>query len=626
MIHIDPAQSRVQMTSELSGMQQFLLLCRMLKFARPIWDKILLRALVLQFYALAALLPFVINAYLIDEVLLRGTSWDLAGWVAVYMGAVALQWGLHFIAQSTLEYLLNRVGMDLRWRYYGHLQNLSLRFYGTRPVGEHMFRCVDDIQTVTPQMAAGDSPSLQLINHPLDRNSTSNGTVWIVAQMINDVLFPFQQFALYGLLLASVSPYTLLIALVYLVVLFAGRQWWTTRMRNWDFKARAHGQGLNAILREALTATTLTQACGRERTVRRWFGAKLLDLAGATFRRDVASVSDTVYTECCGRFFLLLLVIAVGLGVIDQTMTVGDYYVLVNVFPLMVGPILALIQCFQFARLQLVPAERMLGTLDSQPDVADKPGASALEATEGHVKLESVSFAYDDEPVLRDVSIEAHPGEKIALVGRSGSGKSTIAKLVLRLYDVDEGRITIDGVDVSDVTQESLRRSIGAVMQDTFLFAASLRDNILYARPEASEEEMLRAARLARVDEFVESLPNGYDTVLSEGGNLSGGQRQRVCLARVLLRGARILILDEATSALDPLSENTIVSAVDSAFGASTRIVIAHNLAAIADADRVYVLDKGRVVETGKHDDLMAARGFYYRLWAREEEEKGRGS
>jgi len=194
-----------------------------------------------------------------------------------------------------------------------------------------------------------------------------------------------------------------------------------------------------------------------------------------------------------------------------------------------------------------------------------------------------------------------------------------VAKLVLRLYDADEGRVTIDGVDVGDVTQDSLRNAIGAVMQDTFLFAATLRENILYARPGASEEEMLRAARLARVDEFLDSLSDGYDTMLSEGGNLSGGQRQRVCLARVLLRGARVMILDEATSALDPLSEHGVTSAVDDAFGTCTRIMIAHNLATIADADRIYVLDKGRVVETGQHGDLMDKKGFYYRLWSKGE-------
>lgn len=596
MIQIEPAHSPVQMTSELSGKQQFLLLCRILKFAIPLWDKLLLRTLLLQFSALAGILPIVIGAFLVDELFLSGTSWELVRYVGLLMAASTFQQSLNFMSQSTLDYLVCRVGMDMKWRYYDHLQTLSMRFYGTRPVGEHMFRSVDDI----------------------------DGCVWLIAQMVNDILYPLQQFAAWGLLLTSVSPWMVLVAAVYVSVLFFGRQWFVTRMRNWDFRIRAYGQSLNAILRENLKATLLTQACGRERTARRWFGAKLLELARATFKREVLGVWDTVFMESCRAFFLLFITVPVGLSVIRQSMTLGDYYIVVAVFPALTVPVLSLIQTFQFARLQLVPAERMLGTLDLLPDIADKPGAGAMTVPEGHVKLESVSFAYDSEPVLRDVSIEARPGEKVALVGQSGSGKSTIAKLVLRLYDVAEGQVTIDGVNVADVTQDSLRNAIGAVMQDTFLFAATLRDNILYARPSASEEEMLRAANLARVDEFVDSLSDGYDTVLSEGGNLSGGQRQRVCLARVLLRGARLLILDEATSALDPLSEHGVASAVDDAFSTCTRIVIAHNLAAIADADRIYVLDKGRVVEEGRHDDLMANKEFYYRLWVDEEAESQR--
>ena len=296
-------------------------------------------------------------------------------------------------------------------------------------------------------------------------------------------------------------------------------------------------------------------------------------------------------------------------------MTIGDYYIVLAVFPALTNPIKGLINVIQTARLQLVPAERMLNTLETPVDIVDSSNATKIISPKGHIKMDSINFSYEKILTIDNVSIEAKPGEKVALVGQSGSGKSTLGKLLLRLYDVNSGSITIDGVDIRDITQNSLRQEIGAVMQDDFLFAETLRENIRYGRRGATEEEILDAAAMAKVDEFIDSLPQGYDTILSEGGNLSGGQRQRVCLARVLLRGSNILLLDEATSALDPLSEHTIISTVDNVFSSCTRIIIAHNLTAISDADRIYVLDEGSVVEFGKHSELMNKKGFYYRLW-----------
>ena len=590
MIRIDPTQSPVQLTSKLSGKEQVKLLLRMLKYAIPFWDKILLRSLVLQFYALLAIIPTIIGAYIIDEVLVQNTSGQLIQIVILLMGVSVIMLLLHFIAQTLLRYLNLRVANDMKWRFYSHIQRLSLRFYDKRTIGEHMFRSLNDI----------------------------DGCAWIVGQMVNDFLWVFQRLFAWGLLLATIDSWMLLVAAVYVSFLFTGRQWFVTRLRKWEFKIRNHAQRLDAILRQNLKAIAITKAYERGPTAKRWYNGQLFKLVRDRFNQKVFSGWEIFFVDYSYHVFLMMVTVPVGLSVIGDTATIGDYYIILAIFPALTDPIKGLIGVIQHARLQLVPAERMLETLNTDIDVADKPNAKGLKTLKGHILIENVNFKYDKKPILININIEALPGEKVAIVGQSGSGKSTIAKLILRLYDVNSGSIMIDGVDIRDVTQNSLRKEIGAVMQDDFLFAASLYENILYGKHGATYDEVLKAASMAKVDEFIDSLPEKYETMLNEGGNLSGGQRQRVCLARVLLRGSGIFLLDEATSALDPLSEHTIVSDVDNIFGSSTRIIIAHNLTAIANADRIYVLDKGKIIENGNHQALMENKAHYYRLWVEE--------
>jgi len=587
LIKIDPTQSTIQIKSTLSGKEQVKLLFRLLKYALPIWDKILLRSLVLQFYALASVVPTIIGAHIIDEVLLRGTAEQLVRYVVLLIAIQALMLLLHFIAQIIVEYLTLRVANDMKWRFYKHLQRLSLNFFGKRPVGEHMFRSLDDI----------------------------DGCAWIVGQMINDFLWPIQNLFAWGLVLATIDSWMIAISIIYVTILFLGRQWFVTRLRIWEFKIRNHAQRLDAILRQSLKAVPITKAFGRNSTVRYWYNTQLFKLVRSTFNQRIFSGWEIFFVDYSYHVFLMLVSVPVGLKIMQGEMTIGDYYIVLAVFPALTNPIKGLINVIQTARLQLVPAERMLNTLETPVDIVDSSNATKIISPKGHIKMDSINFSYEKILTIDNVSIEAKPGEKVALVGQSGSGKSTLGKLLLRLYDVNSGSITIDGVDIRDITQNSLRQEIGAVMQDDFLFAETLRENIRYGRRGATEEEILDAAAMAKVDEFINSLPQGYDTILSEGGNLSGGQRQRVCLARVLLRGSNILLLDEATSALDPLSEHTIISTVDNVFSSCTRIIIAHNLTAISDADRIYVLDEGSVVEFGKHSELMNKKGFYYRLW-----------
>jgi ATP-binding cassette subfamily B protein len=268
-----------------------------------------------------------------------------------------------------------------------------------------------------------------------------------------------------------------------------------------------------------------------------------------------------------------------------------------------------------------------MAVLAESPEVADRPGAAPLRVSGGTVRFENVRFCYEPERIILDgLSFEVPAGKMVAIVGPSGAGKSTVSRILLRFYDVAGGRVTIDGQDIRDVTQTSLRAALGVVPQDTVLFNDTILYNIRYGRPEASEEEVREAARMARIDAFVQTLPEGYDTMVGERGlKLSGGEKQRVAIARTILKGPPILLLDEATSALDSHTEKEIQDALDQVSRNRTTVVIAHRLSTIVGADAILVLDAGRLVEQGTHAELLARGGLYASLWNRQRQaEKAR--
>jgi ATP-binding cassette subfamily B protein len=264
--------------------------------------------------------------------------------------------------------------------------------------------------------------------------------------------------------------------------------------------------------------------------------------------------------------------------------------------------------------------ERMMDVLEQPPEINDRPGAKDLDITAGAIRFENVSFYYDsDRKILDSISFEVPAGQMVAIVGPSGAGKSTISRILLRFYDVAGGRVTIDGQDIRDVTQQSVRAAIGVVPQDTVLFNDTILYNIRYGRPDASEQEVMEAARLAQIDSFIRTLPDGYETMVGERGlKLSGGEKQRVAIARTILKAPPILMLDEATSALDSHTEKEIQDALDRVARNRTTLVIAHRLSTIVTADNILVLDKGQLIEQGRHADLLAKNGLYASLWNRQ--------
>jgi len=313
-------------------------------------------------------------------------------------------------------------------------------------------------------------------------------------------------------------------------------------------------------------------------------------------------------------------------GVVDGSMTIGDL-VLVNAFLLqMFIPLNFLGIVYSQLKHSIADMQLMFEVLEQPPEIVDRPGARDLEPGNAAVRFENVSFAYDPErPILHDVSFSIAPGKKVAVVGPSGAGKSTLARLLFRFYDIPQGRILINDQDISEVTQDSLRRAIGIVPQDTVLFNDTLYYNIAYARPDASRAEIEQAARLANIHSFIASLPEGYDTVVGERGlKLSGGEKQRVAIARAVLKNPPVLVFDEATSSLDSHSEQSILDALREVAEHHTTLVIAHRLSTIVDADQILVMQNGRITETGVHQALLEKNGAYARLWRLQQEESRR--
>jgi ATP-binding cassette subfamily B protein/subfamily B ATP-binding cassette protein MsbA len=303
--------------------------------------------------------------------------------------------------------------------------------------------------------------------------------------------------------------------------------------------------------------------------------------------------------------------------VLGDTLSAGVLVAFVLYVENFFEPIRELAQRYNVFQATMAASERVFSLLDMEPTIADPPQAKELPKIKGHVQFRDVSFGYgDDSLVLDHISLEAKPGERIALVGETGAGKSTIIRLIARFFEIDSGSLTIDGYDIGEVSQASLRSQLGIVLQDTFLFQGSIKENIRYGKLDATNDEIIKASKAVGAHEFISQMPEGYDKDVGEnGGNLSVGQRQILSFARALLADPRVLILDEATSSVDTTSEKIIQKGMDTLMAGRTSFVIAHRLSTIVDADQIVVLDHGRIVEQGSHDELLAQKGRYYNLY-----------
>jgi ABC-type multidrug transport system fused ATPase/permease subunit len=556
---------------------------RLLGFLRP-YRGAVIASFVLAAAAMATgvLVPYLVGRT-IDEIRHGGASlWPLAGAVAAA--------GLLRLAFSVVRRLVaGRVSLgveyDLRNRMYRHLQSLELGFFDGQQTGQLMSRSTVDLQGVRFFLGYG-----------LIFMAQSALTIVIAAAVMLALNVP--------LALVALAP-------MPFVIYVAFRYGLKNRPASQEVQQRI--AELTAEAEENVSGVRVVKAFAQEpRQLRRFEG-----VVGRVFDQSMVSTRlQAFYSPLIGflpQIGLALILLVGGRQAINGDITVGEFVAFYGYVLMLTGPMRIFGIALGMAQRAVASGARVFEILDREPQLTAPPGAPDLPEGGGRVELRSVSLGYDGgEPVLRDVDLDVEAGRTVALVGGTGSGKTTLVALIPRLYDVDEGAVLVDGADVRSVDIGSLRREIAMVSDDAFLFSATLRDNIAYARPDASDGEIAEATRRAGLTEVLDELPDGYDTLVGERGHtLSGGQRQRVAIARALLAAPRILILDDATSSVDATTEGLIKEALREVMAGRTTFVIAHRLSTIALADEIVVLEEGRVLARGSHDELLESSPLY---------------
>ena len=550
----------------------------------------MITALVLSvFAAISGLLGPLITQYALDNTIPQKNMGQLVLLTLAFVGTIAVSITFSTIRSRIMTVVGQDIIFDIRTDLFKHLQELPFEYYDNRPHGKILIRVVNYVNSVSDML--------------------SNGIINVILECLNMLfimIFMFFVNVKLSLVVLSGLP---IFAVIMMMIKKRQRKAWQ------DVSNKS--SNLNAYLQENITGARVTQIFTREEE-----NAQIFDRLSEKYRKSwinavkysnlVWPATDNVSTLVRAAIFVVGLLVltpaAVSLGtIVAMTSYASSFW----------QPIMNLSNIFNNFINNIAYLERIFETLDEPATIADKPNAQDIGDITGEVKFDDVTFSYEQgKTVLEHISFDVKPGESVALVGPTGAGKSTVVSLLSRFYDLDSGKITIDGKDISQATLHSLRSQMGIMLQDSFIFSGTIMDNIRYGRLDASMKEVIAAARLANADGFIRMLPDGYDTVLSgDGSGLSQGQRQLISIARAAVAAPPVMILDEATSSIDTRTESIVQRGMDNLMHGRTVFVIAPRLSTIQNADVIMVMDQGRIIERGNHEHLIEEKGRYYQLY-----------
>jgi subfamily B ATP-binding cassette protein MsbA len=544
------------------------------------------------FANLGLALPWMLKI-IIDRVL--GAS-DF-GLLYAILGSIILIYAMRsiffYISHYFLFYISQRLMFDIRKMLFKHLQNLSLRFYTEYRAGKLISNIISDVARLEQMIFA----SLATV--------AMNAFVIV---FITGVLF-------------VMSPKIALICLALIPLQLVNFMYFRKIMQAQQIDLSEKMSEISANLAETINGVRVVKTFAKERTENRNFVSQLRPVLDLTININMNSVYLWILAEAISILCILVVLAAGGSMVMNGSMTIGEFVAFYTYLGMLLGPIVAISGLSTTISNGLAGASRIMTLLNTIPEIVECENPVALKEMKGELSFKDVTFGYNGKSVIKRFSLDIAPGRKIAFVGPSGSGKSTIANLLLRFYDVNSGSITVDGHDIRTLALESYREKIGVVLQEPFLFSGTIEENIAYAREDATHDEIVSAAKMANVEEFVKNLEKGYKTEIGENGAmLSGGQKQRIAIARAILNNPKMLILDEATSSLDTVSEFLVQDALDHLMRNRTTIIIAHRLSTIKNADLIVAMENGEIKQAGTHDELIEEEGVYRQMYLSQEE------
>ncbi len=582
------ARNKVDIDEELEAEFKMEYLVRLLQYMKPYKKTVTVITLLMLLTGIANVITPEILKITIDKFIPNGhiSSIIIAAIVLTVITLITV-----FITKYKIR-SMNDVGQNvvasLRNAVFTHLQKLPFTYFDNRPHGKILVRVVQYVNSLSDLL--------------------SNGLVNIITDLFNVVVILVVMLVVnWKLALVAMAPFPVFVIAIFLMKTSLHRAWQEYSAKN---------SNLTAYIQESISGMKVTQAYSREHFNQEIFHDMVSQTRGKWMRAQRIAQAIGPMVDIASIVAMLLLYVY-GIYHFGNGITIGmltQFTIYVTMFW---NPVVNLANQYNSLTTASAYMERVFELLDEEPNVKDLPDAKKMPEIHGDVKFDHVYFAYEPKQmILNDVSFEVKQGETIALVGPTGAGKTTVINLLSRFYNLTDGRILIDGEDISKVTLQSLRRQMGVMLQDTFIFSGTIRDNIRYSKLDATDDEIREAARTVCADEFIQKMEEGYNTEVNErGSRLSAGQRQLISFARALLADPKILILDEATSSIDTETEMMLQRGLDRLLEGRTSFVIAHRLSTIKNADRIMYIDKGRIIESGSHDELMEKQGAYYRLY-----------